>query len=66
MKRTRNARPEKRKRRRKRIKRTEIEVQPYSYQPTVAEKESAVNLPCTATELARSVMRDVEVTHQKA
>ncbi len=65
MKQPRDARPEKRKRRRKRIKRTKVEVQPYSYQPTVAEKESAVDLPCTTTELARSVMRDVEVTHPK-
>ena len=66
MKQPRSARSEKRKRRRKRIKRTKVEVQPYSYQPTVAEKNSAINLPCTATELARSVMRDVEVTHAKA
>ena len=65
MKQSRVTRPGKRKRRRKRIKRTKVEVQPYSYQPTVLEKESAVNLPCTATELARSVMRDVEVTHPK-
>ena len=47
------------KRRRKRIHRREIELQPIGYQPSKAELEEEVRLPCTPTELAKAAMLDV-------
>ena len=62
--------PEKRKRkhhRRKRIERVPIELQHSRYQPTVAEMKEAENfqLAATPTQLARALMRDVEITHKQ-
>ena len=45
--------------RRKRIRRLEIELPPIGYQPSKAEIEEEVRLPCTPTQLARAVMQDV-------
>ena len=53
------------KRKRKRIKRTQVEIQPTTYQPSKAELEADISLPCTPTQLARSVLRDVNLTHPK-
>ena len=53
----------KRKRRRKKIDRTQVEVLPTAYQPSKAEMDADISLPCTPTQLARAVMRDVDITH---
>ncbi len=52
----------KRKRRRKRIRRREIELPPIGYQPSKAELEEDVRLPCTPTQLAKAIVQDVTVT----
>ena len=48
--------------RRKRIRRREIELAPIGYQPSKAEHEELVRLPCTPTELAKAIVQDVTVT----
>lgn len=55
----------KRKRKRKQIKRTQVEIQPTTYQPSKAELEADISIPVTPTQLARSVLRDVDLTHPK-
>ena len=57
---------EKCKRRRKRIKRTQIEVEPSSYQPSKAEQEADISIPTTPAKLARAVMRDVDQIRLRA
>ena len=52
----------KRKRRRKRIQPREIELPPIGYQPSKAEREEEVRLPCTPTELAKAAVLDVTIT----
>ena len=51
----------KRKRRRKRIQRRDIDLAPIGYQPSKAELEEDVRLPCTPTELAKAIVQDVTV-----
>ena len=53
---------EKRKRKSKKIKRTKVELQPLAFQPSKAELEADISIPCTPTQLARALMRDVEIT----
>ena len=48
--------------RRKRIHRREIELPPIGCQPSKAELEEDVRLPCTPTQLARAAVQDVTVT----
>ena len=50
------------KRRRKGIQRREIVLPPIGCQPSKAELEEAVRLPCTPTQLAKAAVQDVTVT----
>ena len=55
----------KRKRRHTKPDPTPIELQPSDYQPSKTELEAAetIRLPVTPLQLARAVVRDVEITH---
>ena len=52
--------------RRKRIQPREIELPPIGYQPSKAELEEEVRLPCTPTELAKAIVQDVTVTRAES
>ena len=42
-----------------------VEVEPYSYQPSRAELREDMSIPTTPEELAKAVVRDVEVVTKK-
>ena len=48
--------------RRKRIQRREIVLPPIGSQPSKAELEEDVRLPCTPTQLAKAIVQDVTIT----
>ena len=48
--------------RHKRIQRREIELPAIGRQPSKAELEEDVRLPCTPTQLAKAIVQDVTVT----
>ena len=51
-------------RRRKQIKPVEVVLAPTGYQPSKAELEEEVRLPCTPTQLARDMMQDATITRR--
>lgn len=54
----------KRKRRNKRIKPVEVVLAPPGYQPSKAEIDEEVRLPCTPTQLAKAMMQEATITRR--